>query len=164
MVKVIKLTESDLYRIVTRVMTESSMAAEQGLSKEQKQMIKKYLSRKDLRVLNMMLDKYGESKLKNIMIDVVNDLVSGGGIATEKPGRPEMDDSEQMASIKEYEDVSNEEIKKDKYRLSSILQKIVAGGILASFVAIGADFPTVGVVTYILSMIPMVVLSKIHNY
>ena len=58
MAKVIRLTEADLYRIVKRVMTESGMAAEQGLSDEQKEMIKDSLNRRDLRVLKMMLDKY----------------------------------------------------------------------------------------------------------
>lgn len=164
MAKVIRLTESDLYRIVRRVMTEGGMAAEQGLSKEQKEMIKDSLSRRDLRVLKMMVDKYGESQLKDMMIDVLNDLTSGGGVGVEKPGRPDVDDTEQMSSMNEDEDMDDGEIKRDKDKLSIILQKVVGAGILASFVAVGADFPTVGVVTFILTMIPMAKLFKMHDY
>lgn len=164
MAKVIRLTESDLYRIVRRVMTESGMAAEQGLSEEQKEMIKSSLNLGDLRFLKMMLNKYGKSQLRGMMIDVLNGLTSGGGVGVEKPGKPDMDDSEQMASMTEGENMSDEEIQRDKDKLSIILQKIVGLGILTSFVAVGADFPTVGVVTFILSMIPMAKLFKMHDY
>ena len=91
MTKIIKLTESDLYRIIKRVMTENSQASEKGLSQEQKEMIKGSLSRRDLRVLKMMLDKYGKTQLKDMMIDVANEIVSGGGMGVEKPGRPDAD-------------------------------------------------------------------------
>jgi len=155
MAKVIRLTESDLYRIVRRVMTESGMAAEQGLSQEQKEMINDSLSRSDLRVLKMMLEKYGKSQLKDMMIDVLNDLTSGGGFGVEKPGRPSVDDTEQMSSMNEDEDMDYE---KDKDKLKIILGKVITSGIIASFVAIGVDYPTVGVVTLISSFI----LSKLY--
>ena len=58
MTKIIKLTESDLYRIIKRVMTENSQASEKGLSQEQKEMIKGSLSRRDLRVLKMNVKQY----------------------------------------------------------------------------------------------------------
>lgn len=162
--KVIRLTESDLYRIVKRVMTESGMAAEQGLSEEQKEMIKSSLNREDLRFLKMMLNKYGKSQLRGMMIDVLNGLTSGGGVGVEKPGRPDVDDTEQMSSMNEDEDMDESEKKMDIGELSEILQKVVGTGILASFVAVGADFPTVGVVTFILTMIPMAKLFKMHDY
>lgn len=163
MAKVIRLTEADLYRIVKRVMTESGMAAEQGLSKEQKEMIKDSLSRRDLRVLKMMLDKYGETQLKDMMIDVANEIVSGGGVGAEKPGRPDMDDSEQMASMTEGEDMSDEEIQRDKQKLSQILQKVFMGGLLATFVSYGMGMEVVGIVTYIISMISLGKLFNIHG-
>lgn len=163
MAKVIRLTESDLYRIVRRVMTESSMAVEQGLSQEQKEMIKDSLSHRDLRVLKMMLGKYGESQLKDMMIDVANEIVSGGGVGAEKPGRPDMDDSEQMASMTEGEDMSDEEIQRDKQKLSQILQKVFMGGLLATFVSYGMGMEVVGIVTYIISMISLGKLFNIHD-
>lgn len=163
MAKVIRLTEADLYRIVKRVMTESGMAAEQGLSDEQKEMIKDSLNRRDLRVLKMMLDKYGETQLKDMMIDVANEIVSGGGVGTEKPGRPDMDDSEQMASMTEGEDMSDEEIQRDKQKLSQILQKVFMGGLLATFVSYGMGMEVVGIVTYIISMISLGKLFNIHG-
>jgi len=163
MAKVIRLTEADLYRIVKRVMTESGMAAEQGLSEEQKEMIKGSLNRRDLRVLKMMLDKYGETQLKDMMIDVANEIVSGGGVGAEKPGRPDMDDSEQMASMTEGEDMSDEEIQRDKQKLSQILQKVFMGGLLATFVSYGMGMEVVGIVTYIISMISLGKLFNIHG-
>jgi hypothetical protein len=163
MAKVIRLTEADLYRIVKRVMTESGMAAEQGLSDEQKEMIKDSLNRRDLRVLKMMLDKYGETQLKDMMIDVANEIVSGGGVGAEKPGRPDMDDSEQMASMTEGEDMSDEEIQRDKQKLSQILQKVFMGGLLATFVSYGMGMEVVGIVTYIISMISLGKLFNIHD-
>ena len=163
MAKVIRLTEADLYRIVKRVMTESGMAAEQGLSDEQKEMIKDSLNRRDLRVLKMMLDKYGETQLKDMMIDVANEIVSGGGVGSEKPGRPDMDDSEQMASMTEGEDMSDEEIQRDKQKLSQILQKVFMGGLLATFVSYGIGMEVVGIVTYIISMISLGKLFNIHG-
>jgi len=163
MAKVIRLTEADLYRIVKRVMTESGMAAEQGLSDEQKEMIKDSLNRRDLRVLKMMLDKYGETQLKDMMIDVANEIVSGGGVGAEKPGRPDMDDSEQMASMTEGEDMSDEEIQRDKQKLSQILQKVFMGGLLATFVSYGMGMEVVGIVTYIISMISLGKLFNIHG-
>ena len=163
MAKVIRLTESDLYRIVRRVMTESGMAAEQGLSEEQKEMIKGSLNRRDLRVLKMMLNKYGETKLKDMMIDVANEIVSGGGIGVEKPGRPDVDDAEQMSSMNEEEDMDDKEVKKDKYKLSQILQKVFMGGLLATFAAFGMGVEVVGIVTYIISMISLGKLFNIHG-
>ncbi len=163
MAKVIRLTEADLYRIVKRVMTESGMAAEQGLSDEQKEMIKDSLNRRDLRVLKMMLDKYGETQLKDMMIDVANEIVSGGGVGAEKPGRPDMDDSEQMASMTEGEDMSDEEIQRDKQKLSQILQKVFMGGLFATFVSYGMGMEVVGIVTYIISMISLGKLFNIHD-
>ena len=163
MTKIIKLTESDLYRIIKRVMTENSQASEKGLSQGQKEMIKGSLSRRDLRVLKMMLDKYGETQLKDMMIDVANEIVSGGGVGAEKPGRPDMDDSEQMASMTEGEDMSDEEIQRDKQKLSQILQKVFMGGLLATFVSYGMGMEVVGIVTYIISMISLGKLFNIHG-
>ena len=161
MTKIIKLTESDLYRIIKRVMTENSQASEKGLSQEQKEMIKGSLSRRDLRILKMMLDKYGRTKLKDMMIDVANEIVSGGGMGVEKPGRPDVDNGEQMASMNE--DMDDEEVKKDKHRLSQILQKVFIGGLLATFVSYGMGFEVVGIVTYIISMISLGKLSNIYG-
>lgn len=163
MTKVIRLTEADLYRIVKRVMTESNQAAEKGLSQEQEEMIKGSLNRRDLRVLKMMLDKYGETKLKDMMIDVANEIVSGGGIGIEKPGRPDVDDAEQMSSMNEEEDMDDTEVKKDKYKLSQILQKVFMGGLLATFAAFGMGVEVVGIVAYIISMISLGKLFNIHG-
>jgi len=162
MTKVIRLTEADLYRIVKRVMTESNQAAEKGLSQEQEEMIKGSLNRRDLRVLKMMLDKYGETKLKDMMIDVANEIVSGGGIGVEKPGRPDVDDAEQMSSMNE-EDMNNRQVEKDKQKLSQILQKVFMGGLLATFVSYGMGMEVVGIVTYIISMISLGKLFNIHD-
>lgn len=162
MTKVIRLTEADLYRIVKRVMTESNQAAEKGLSQEQEEMIKGSLNRRDLRVLKMMLDKYGETKLKDMMIDVANEIVSGGGIGIEKPGRPDVDDAEQMSSMNE-EDMNNRQVEKDKQKLSQILQKVFMGGLLATFVSYGMGMEVVGIVTYIISMISLGKLFNIHD-
>ena len=96
-------------------------------------MIKGSLSRRDLRVLKMMLDKYGKTQLKDMMIDVANEIVSGGGMGVEKPGRPDADNGEQMSSMNE--DMDDEEVKKDKHKLSQILQKVFIGGLLATFVS-----------------------------
>jgi hypothetical protein len=162
MTKVIRLTEADLYRIVKRVITESNQAAEKGLSQEQEEMIKGSLNRRDLRVLKMMLDKYGETKLKDMMIDVANEIVSGGGIGIEKPGRPDVDDAEQMSSMNE-EDMNNRQVEKDKQKLSQILQKVFMGGLLATFVSYGMGMEVVGIVTYIISMISLGKLFNIHD-
>ena len=163
MAKVIRLTEADLYRIVKRVITESGMAAEQGLSQEQKEMIKSSLNRSDLRVLKMMLKKYGETKLKDMMIDVANEIVSGSK-GTMAPSRPDTDDSEQMASMNEEEDMNDEEVKEDKYKLSQILQKVFIGGLAVTFGAFGMGAEVVGIVTYIISMISLGKLFNIHGH
>jgi hypothetical protein len=74
-----------------------------------------------------------------------------------------MDDSEQMASMTEGEDMSDEEIQRDKQKLSQILQKVFMGGLLATFVSYGMGMEVVGIVTYIISMISLGKLFNIHD-
>ena len=120
MKKVIRLTESDLTRIVKRVLRENE---EQQMTDEVTNLILSNISKEDLMALGQLYNSIGEDEFTDVAEDAVNSVIEGETV------------SESLGFSKGRITVSNEAVK-DKLeatkiitRLATTMVSLIAGAI-----------------------------------
>lgn len=136
MKRVIRLTESDLNRIVRRVIKESEMDSEMNISPEDAKMaLNKILNRSEIEFLKNHFESQGKQGFKMDVKNAVQDIESGGELFEE------------------------EDMDEDEYKLRDIVNKIIKrGGSLAALGIVPAAMfagPAAGVALGISSLVAM---------